>query len=213
MYAGVLETVHARETLRPDNATEGLVAGIRSAIVDMSRGDGGNHSIFVEGHAGVAKGAFIAVRAGGIVLGPCFDPLHGSATCFLGCERARRHLRIAGDFDTEAAADVERLHTNAVDVNAEMRGDKLNGNRRKRIVAPIIDVLVFGIPMANHCIVFKRRAGKAMKVQLVDTYDVGRITKGLFDVAVLEDAAPDAIRARLVMQQTFVAKGLFAVDA
>ncbi len=212
IYAGVLETVHARENLGPDDATEGLVPGIRSAIVDMPRGDGGNHPVFVEGHTGVAKGAFIAVRAGGIVLGARFDPLNGPATCFFGCERARGHLRITGDFDTEAAADVERLHTNAVDVNAEMRSDKLNGKRRKRIVAPIIDVLVFGIPMANHCIGFKRRAGKAVKVQLLDTYDMSRVTKGLFDVAVLEDAAPDAIRARLVMQKDFVAESFFGVD-
>src|SRR5258708_30877886 len=121
-------------------------------------------------------------------------------------------MGIGGIFDNETAADVEGLHTNAVDGNAEMRGDKLNGKRRKGIVAPIIDVLVFGIPMANHCIVFKRRAGKAVKVQLVDAYDVSRITKGLFDVAVLEDAAPDAIRARLVMQKDFVAESFFGVD-
>src|SRR5260370_37264280 len=125
LYAGVLETVPAREHLRPDNAAKGLVAGIRSAIVDMSRGDGGNHSIFVDGHAGVAKGAFIAVRAGGIVLGPCFDPLHWWAACFLGCERPHGLLRIAGGFDTEAAPDGERFDTNAVDVYAEVGSVKL----------------------------------------------------------------------------------------
>src|SRR5260370_1100533 len=36
IYAGVLETVHARENLGPDNATEGLVAGIRKCTVSRT---------------------------------------------------------------------------------------------------------------------------------------------------------------------------------
>ena len=41
----------------------------------------------------------------------------------------------------------DSLHADAVDVNVQMRGQKLDGERGKRIVALVIDALVFRIPL------------------------------------------------------------------
>ncbi len=50
-------------------------------------------------------------------------------------------------------------------MNAQMRGQKLNRERRKRIVAPVIDAIVFGIPFGDDDIVFQRRLEKPMEMQ------------------------------------------------
>ena len=69
--------------------------------------------------------------------------LTGRPPAFLRSQGADRHLRIAGDLDAEAATDIGGLDANAVDVNLQMRGQKLDGKRRKGIVALVVDALVF----------------------------------------------------------------------
>ena len=43
--------------------------------------------------------------------------LIGRPPAFFEAERAHRHLRIARDLDAEAAANIEGLHANAIDVD------------------------------------------------------------------------------------------------
>ena len=147
--AGILETIDAGKHLRPDHAAQRLVARISAAIVDMPRVNRGDDAILVQRDAGVAKGPFVAVRARSHVLGARFHPLDGTPASLLRSQRADRHLRIARDLDAEAAADVGSLDPNAIDVDAEVRRQKLDGERGKRIVALVVDALIFRIPLAR----------------------------------------------------------------
>src|SRR5712692_1508540 len=210
--ARVFEAIHAGENLRPDHATEWLVTGIGSAIVNVPRGNGGDHAILVEGYARIAERSLIAVGTGGHVLGTCFHPLDRPSASFLRSQRDYGHLRIICDFYAKAAADVGSLHTNSVDVYIEMGREKLYGKRRKGIVAGIVDVIVFLIPFTDDDIVLERRAGEAMKMQPVNMDDRGRILKSLFHITVFEDSIPDFVGASFLMQDAFIFQRLFGIQ-
>src|SRR5713226_7859513 len=208
----ILETVDAGKDLCPNHATERLVAGIRAAVVDVPRSDPCDNSVPIEGHARVAKRALVPVGAGNVVLRACFDPFHGPSAGLFRCQRARGHLRIGSDFDAEAAADVESLYADAIDGNAEMRREELNGERGKLIVAPIIDVLVFRIPVRDNGVIFEWRAREPVEMQMVDAEDVGGFAKGFLHIAIFKDTAPYAIRACVFVEQNFVFESAFGID-
>ncbi len=210
--ARVLEAIDARKNLRPDHAPERLVARKGSAVVVVLGIDGGNDAVLVESDARIAEGAFVAVGARNHVFGASLDPLNGTAAGFLGGQGADRHLRIAGDLDAEAAADVEGLDANAIDVDVQVRREKLNGERGKRIVAPVVDALVFGIPLSDDDVVLERRGREAVEMQAVDVNDVGGVFKRLLDVAVFEDAVPDFVGAAFFVENAFVGERVFGVD-
>ena len=48
-----------------------------------------------------------------------------------------------------------------------MRGEKLYGKRREGIVAGVVNVIIFQIPLTDDNVVFERRAGEAMNLRLV----------------------------------------------
>src|SRR5713226_2601084 len=210
--AGIPEAVDAGKNLRPDHAAQGLITWISTTIIDMARINCGDDSILIQRHARVTERPFVAVRTRDVVLGTSLDPLHRAATGFFRCKRANRHLRITGDLDPEAAADIKCLDANPVDWNSEMRRDELYRERRKGIVAPIVDVIVFRIPLTDNRIVLQRRAGKPVKVHLVDPDDVRRFAKRLFDVAIFEDAAPDFVCSCILVKQNGILQGLFGVN-
>src|SRR6266851_4040159 len=81
--ARVLEAIHAGEDLRPDHATERLVTRIRAAIVNVPRGNGSDHAALIERDPRITESAFIAVSAGGHVLGTCFHPFDRPSTSLL----------------------------------------------------------------------------------------------------------------------------------
>src|SRR5581483_6749815 len=124
--ARTLEPINSRKYLRPNHAAERLIWRIGSAIVDMARRNSRDHAILVQSNPRVPKGALVAVRARCHVLGPGLHPLDRAASGFLRGQRTYRHLRIAGDLDSEAAADVGCLDANLVYVDVQMRGKKLN---------------------------------------------------------------------------------------
>src|SRR6266404_5754552 len=124
--ASVLEPIHATENLRPDHAAQRLIARVGTAVVDMARVDGGDDTLFVEGDARVSKSALVAVSARNHVLGAGFDPLDGPPTGLFRRQSADGHLRVTRNLDAEAASDIERLHTDLIDMNLQMRGQELN---------------------------------------------------------------------------------------
>src|SRR5215467_10240356 len=162
--AGVAESVGAAEDLRKDDATERLVARIGAAIIDVARGYRGDHAIFVESYFGVKESTLVAMRARNHMLRTGFDPLDRTASGFLGGEHTDSHLRISRDLDAKAAADIECLHANLVDVHTEMSGEKLDRKRGERIIAPIIKVIVLGIPLTYDHIVFERGRRETVEV-------------------------------------------------
>ena len=125
--ARILEAINAGKHLRPDHAAQRLVARIGAAVVDVAGREGGDHAVLVEGDSSVAESSLIAVGARSDVLGARFHPLDRASAGFSRGQRAHRHLRIAGDLDAEAAADVGSLDADAVDVHVQMRGQKLDG--------------------------------------------------------------------------------------
>ena len=198
--------------LRPDDAAQRLVTRVSAAIVDMPGIDREDNAVFVECHARVAKRAFVAVRARGHMLGARLRPLDGRAVSFARGQRADRHLRVVGDLDAEAAADIVRLHAHLVHPQVECGRQQLNTNGRKRIVAPEVKALVIVVPVCDDGVVFKRRAGEAVHMQVVDVDDVSSIGEGLFHVAVLEDAVPDNVGAHGVVQDHAVGGRDFGVN-
>src|SRR5882724_725355 len=193
--ASILESIDTRKHLRPDYAAERFVARIGAAIIDVPRIDGGDYAVFVERDASIAEGSFVAVRAGNVVLGARFDPLDGAATSLFRGEGADCHLRVRGDFDAETSADIEGLHADTVDADAQVRGDELDGERWKGVVAPVVDLLVFRVPLADDGVVFERRARKTVEVHFVDVDYVRGFGECLLDVAVFKDAAPYLVGA------------------
>ena len=88
--------------------------------------DGGDDAILVERDARIAESALVAVGARNHVLGAGFNPLDRASASFPRSQRAHRHLRIAGDLDAEAAADIEGLHADLVDVYVQVRRQELD---------------------------------------------------------------------------------------
>src|SRR5579863_7237305 len=108
--AGVLEAIDTRENLRPDHATQRFVSRIRAAVVDMPRLYCRDDAVRIECDERVTKSPLVAMSARRHVLGTCFHPLYRTTTRFLGCQRADRHLRIAGDLDSKTSPDVESFN-------------------------------------------------------------------------------------------------------
>ncbi len=129
--ACILETVDTWENLGPDDASQWFIAGIGSAIVNVARRDRGDHTLLVQCDARVTKSAFVAMSARGHVLGAGFNPLDGTPPGLLRSQRTYGHLRVAGDLDAEAAADIEGLDPNPVDLHLQVRSQELDSERRK----------------------------------------------------------------------------------
>src|SRR6266436_2706422 len=118
--AGIPEAVHAGKHLRPDHAAQRLISWIGTAIIDVARVDCGDNTILIQRHPCVTECSLVAVRTRDVVLGASFDPFDRAPTGLSPCERANRHLRITGDLDPEAAADIKCLDENSVDRDAKM---------------------------------------------------------------------------------------------
>ncbi len=93
-----------------------------------------------------------------------------------------------------------RLHAHLVHAQVQCGRQQLNADRRKRIVAPEVEALVIVVPLRDDGIVFQRRAGEAVHVQMVDVDDVRGFGESLLDVAVLEDATPDDVGPHCVVK-------------
>ncbi len=116
--AHVLDAIRPGQHLCPDDAAQRLVPRIRSAIIDVPRIDGGDHSILIQRHTRIEKGALVAVRARLHVLGARLRPLHRAAAGLPRRQSAHRHIRIVRDLDSKAATDVKTLHQDLIDAHA-----------------------------------------------------------------------------------------------
>ena len=120
--ACILEPVDSRKDLRPDDAPQRLVTRVGTAVIDVPRSDRGDDAIFIQRNSRITECTLVAVSAGRHVLGAGLDPFNRASSGLLGRQGAHRHLRIAGNLDSEAAANIERLNANAVNVDVEVRG-------------------------------------------------------------------------------------------
>src|SRR5215467_3321478 len=77
--AHVPDPVYTWKHLCPDNATQRLVTRVRAAVVYMARIDGGDHTLFIQSHAGVVEGPLVTMGAGLHMFGAGFGPLDGPA--------------------------------------------------------------------------------------------------------------------------------------
>src|SRR4051812_31556509 len=112
--ARILEPVDARKDLRPDHATERLIARVSAAVVKVSRLNAGDHAIRVQGDTRIEERTLVPVRARLHVLGTSLCPLDGLTAGFGGGESAQRHLGIIRDLDAKATADIERLAADVI---------------------------------------------------------------------------------------------------
>ena len=188
--AQVFQAVGRGRHLRPDHAAQRLVARISAAIVNVPGIDGENNAVFVERHARVAERPLVAMRARYHVLGARLRPLDGRAVGLARSQRAYRHLRIVRDLDAKAAADVVGLHPHLVHAQMQRGSEQLNADSGERIVAPEVKALIVVVPLRDDRVVFQRRAGEAMHVQVVNVDHVGGLGKGLLHLTILKHAVP-----------------------
>src|SRR5262249_33662437 len=119
--ACILEAVNSRKHLRPDHASQRFIARICATIIDVARRNRSNNTFLVEGYTGIAECPFISMCARSHVLRPCLHPFYWTPPRLLRRQRTHGHLWVARNLDAEASTDIERLHTNAVNVNSEVR--------------------------------------------------------------------------------------------
>src|SRR5208282_3061449 len=125
--ACILEAIDSGKHLRPDHTTQRLVARICAAVINMSRYEPGDNTVFIKRNSGVAESPFVAVSARSNVFRARLHPLDRPSSGFLRSQRTHCHLGVVRDLNSETAADVECFDAYAVDVDAEVRRNKLNG--------------------------------------------------------------------------------------
>ncbi len=159
----------------------------------------------------VEEPALVAVRVRRVLVGAPLRPLHRPP------ELARHEteddvLRVQADLVAEAAADVLRDETELVDPRAQC------GRHPDRADAGHL-VIAVERPLAGALVVLDERAGalerrrrEAVEVELVDLHDVVGLGERGVDVAPVEDARPDDVRAGVVVEDHLVLQRLRRVD-
>ncbi len=150
------------------------------------------------------------MRVRGVLVGAPLRPLDGPP-------ELPRHeaeddvLRVQADLVAEAAADVVRDEAELVDARAQC------GRHPDRADAGHL-VVARERPLARALVVLDERAGalerrrrEAVEVELVDLHDVIRLGERRVDVAPVEDARPDDVRAGVVVEDDLVLQRLGGV--
>src|SRR5882762_2955029 len=91
-------------------------------------------------------------------------PFHRPIARFPRSQRTHSHVRVIRNLDPEAASNVETLHEDLIDSNAQRWRKELRRKSWKRIVRPILDALGPRIPNRDHRVAFERRARESMEV-------------------------------------------------
>src|SRR5581483_1529416 len=171
------------------------------------------HPVLVQGHACIQERALIAVGTGHEVLGASLHPLDWPPTCLARSQCAQGHVGIIRDLDAEAAAYVVALGTDLIYMDAQVRRQKLDGERGKGIVAPEVSRVIGAIPLADDGVVLERCGAEAAKVQPVNLNDVGSFGKCRVHISIFEMTFPYQIGARRIMQDALVVNASSAVIA
>ena len=159
----------------------------------------------------VEEPALVAVRVRGVLVGAPLRPLHRPA------ELARHEaehdvLRVEADLVAEAAADVLRDEPELVDPRAQRRRHPDRADAGHLVVAverPLRGALVV---LHERARALERRRREAVEVELVDLHDVVGLGERGVDVAPVEDARPDDVRAGVVVEDHLVLQRLLRVD-
>src|SRR5438445_11710469 len=92
-----------------------------------------------------------------------------------------------------------------------MRRQELNGERRKRIVALVVDAVIFRIPLSDNDVVLQWRAGKTMEMQTINFDDVSGVLERRFHIPVLKHTIPDPVGSSFLMQKSLVFERFFCI--
>ena len=203
--------VHPGRDLRPDDAAERLVARERPAVVERPHLEAGHLAVGLHRDLDVEERALVAVSVRRVLVGAPLRPLDRAPE--LPRQEAEHDvLRVQADLVAEAAADVLRDEAELVDPGAE-RGRHPDrptpGHLVVAVERPLLGALVVLHERAG---ALERRRREAVEVEPVDLHDVVRLGERGVDVAPLEDARPDDVRARLVVQHDLVLQRLLRVD-
>ena len=202
--------VHPRRHLRPDDAAERLVARERAAVVDRTHLEAGHLAVRLHGDLDVEERALVPVRVRRVLVGAPLRPLHRPAE--LPRQQAEDDvLRMEADLVAEPAADVLGDEPELVDADAERGRHPDRADPGHLVVAvdrPLARALVV---LDERARALERRRGEAVEVEPLDLHDVVRLGERRVDVAPLEDARPDDVRARVVVEDDLVLQRLLAV--
>src|SRR5271156_6486786 len=137
----------------------------------------GDHPVLIECNSSVAESPLVAMGTRSNVFCARLNPLDRASTRFFRSQRTYRHLWIARNLDAKATTDIGCLHANAVDVDAKVGREKLDSERRERVVALVINAVVFRITLRYDHIVLQRRAGETVEMHPDDVDDIGGLAK------------------------------------
>ncbi len=209
--ADVAPAVAARGDLGPDDAAERLVARERAAVVDRLHLEAGHLAVGLHRDLDVEEGALVPVRVGRVLVGAPLRPLHRPAE--LPREQAENDVvRVEADLVAEGAADVLGDEPQLVDPAAQRGRHPDRADAGHLVVAVERPLAGASLVLDERAGAFERRRAEAVEVEPLDLHDVVGLGERLVDVAPVEDAGPDDVRAGLVVEDHLVLGGLLGVD-
>ena len=198
--ADVAPAVQAGRDLRPDDAAERLVARERSAVVQRLHLEAEHRAVVLDGDLDVVEPALVPVRVRRVLVGAPLRPLDRPLQ-LAGEQAARGQIRVRRDLVPEAAADVLGDEAELVERHAQRRAHPDRRHAGHLVVAVQRELARAAIVLDQRGRALERGGGEAVEVELLDLHDaVGSLQRAV-DVAPVERARPDDVRAGVVVEQ------------
>ncbi len=197
--ADVAPAVEAGRDLRPDDAAERLVARERAAVVERRDLEAEHRPVVHDGDLDVREPALVAVSVRRVLVGAPLRPLDRPAQ-LARQQAAGGEVGVRGDLVAEAAADVLRDEAEPVERHAQRRSHPDRRHPGHLVVRVDGELLRAAVVLDERHRALERRRREAVEVELPDLDDaVGGLERAV-DVAPVEHARPDDVRARVLVQ-------------
>ena len=209
--ADVPPGVAAGRHLGPDDAAERLVAGEGAAVVERLDVEAEHRPVGLDRDLDVVEPALVAVRVRGVLVGAPLRPLDRPAE--LPRQQAEDDVvRVQADLVPEGAADVVGDEAELVERRPQRRRHPDRADARHLVVAVERPLAGAALVLDERARALERRRAEAVEVELVDRDDVVGLGLRRLPVAPVEDAAPDDVRAGLLVHHDLVLDRLARVD-
>ena len=197
--ADVPPAVEPGRDLRPDDAAERLVARERAAVVERLDLEAEHRPVVLDGDLDVVEPALVAVRVRRVLVGAPLRPLD-RALQLPREQAAGGQLHVRRDLVAEAAADVLGDEAELVERHAQRRPHPDRGDAGHLVVAVQRELAGAAVVLDERGRALERRRREPVEVELLDLHDLVRGLQRAVDVAPVERARPDDVRARVLVE-------------
>ena len=197
--ADVAPAVQAGRDLGPDDAAERLVAREGSAVVERLHLEAQHRAVVLDGDLDVVEPALVPVRIRGVLVGAPLGPLDRPLQ-LAGEQAAGGQIGVRRDLVPEAAADVLGDEAELVERDAQRRAHPDRRHAGHLVVAVQRELAGAAVVLDQRGRALERGGGEAVEVELLDLHDaVGSLQRAV-DIAPVERARPDDVRAGVVVE-------------